>query len=96
MQSAECRVKGAPVGAIHESPENERISVCFISTGRGGVIFAKQIYHGAKRSLLASSRNERISRIKAGEHSSPLRKSLKFFVGDDVLDIPKTNGFPCA
>ena len=58
VQNAECRVKGALVGAIHESPENERISVCFISTGRGGA---------------CSSRNERISRIKAGEHSSPLQ-----------------------
>ena len=35
MQNAECRVKGVLVGAIHESPENERISVHFISTGRG-------------------------------------------------------------
>ena len=25
MQSAECRVKGALVGAIHESPENKRL-----------------------------------------------------------------------
>ena len=56
MQSAECRVKGALVGAIHESPENKRISIRFNSTGRGGAIFAKQICHEAKRSLLASSR----------------------------------------
>ena len=58
MQNAECRVKGALVGAIHESPENERIFVYSKPTGRGGAIFAKQICHGATRSLLASSRKQ--------------------------------------
>ena len=35
VQNAECRVKGALVGAIHESPENERIFVYSKPTGRG-------------------------------------------------------------
>ena len=31
------------------------------------------------------AKNERIPRTNAGEHSSPLRKSLKFIVGDGLL-----------
>ena len=37
--------------------------------------------------------NERISRIKAGEHSSPLRKSLKFFCRGWRPRHPETNKF---
>ena len=39
-------------------------------------------------SIHESTENERISRTKAGEHSSPLRGNLKFIVGDDILGIP--------
>ena len=34
MQNAECRVKESLVGAIHESPENERLS--YVRTGDDG------------------------------------------------------------
>ena len=57
--------------------------------GRGEAIFAKQICHEAKRSLLASSRKTNDYRKqKRANTVRPYEKIIKSIVGTGVLDGP--------
>ena len=58
MQSAEHRVKGYPVGAIHESPENKRLAV--IKVGERSSPLRKTIKSKVRTSVPDGPKNERI------------------------------------
>ena len=67
VQNAECRVKDALVGAIHESPENERIFVYSKSTGRGGAILRSKFATEQCGVCLHPPENKRIPYARTGD-----------------------------
>ena len=70
-------------------PANKQIFVHKKSTGRGGAIFAKQICHEAKRSLLASSRKRAIiANKKRVTHTSPEKQTLIAYKGGRTKFAP--------
>ena len=90
VQNAELRI----VGAIHESPENKQIFGCKKTTGRGVVIFAKQIHHGAKRSLLGCSRKQTVIVCNDGRFvNRPYEEIFKFTVGRCLGAAEKQTNF---